>query len=64
MRKRKRKALAELEDVHETGLQLLKETAKSRCGCECAADVFTEQIKTIRRGITKSKKHRKRNYRK
>ena len=53
MKKRKRKALAELEDVSQTGLQLLKETSKSQCGYECAAEVFTEQIKAIRRGITK-----------
>ena len=55
MKKRKRKALAELEDVCETGLQLLKETSKSRCGYECAAEVFTEQIKTIRKGIANKK---------
>ena len=56
MKNRKKKALAELEDVHEAIKELFYETSKSRCGLECALEVADEQFATIRQGITKRKK--------
>ena len=56
MKNRKKKALAELEDVHKALKELLYETSKSRCGFECALEVVDEQIATIRQGITKRTK--------
>ena len=53
MKKRRRKALQELDDIHDSLCRLLKETSKSICGFECALDVVANQIKTIRKGIVK-----------
>ena len=60
MRKRKKKALAELEDIEETLYVLTIETARTRWGVVAALHVIDEQIATIRRGITRRNRKTKR----
>lgn len=60
MKSRKKKALAELEDIEETLYILMIETGHTRCGIEAGLQVVNEQIATIRKGITKRKVKTKR----
>lgn len=56
MRKRKKKALAELEDIEETLYVLIIETSHGRCAVDAALEVVSEQLDTIRKGITLRKR--------